>query len=134
MPTAEFLSIQRWSKMCWRSGHGGRPRRARRLASMPVESPTTSVPATGEAPVMQFFTRDWLGDPELSKCSPGTRGVWMDLLAAMHESDRCGEIRGTPEQLARIARCTGDDVRGAAQELRDSGAADVRIGNGVVTL
>lgn len=85
-------------------------------------------------PWIQFFTGDWLKDPALSICSPATRGVWIDLLCAMHELDRAGELRGTPEQLARVARCLPAEVAHALTELQTTGAAEVTERNGVVTV
>jgi hypothetical protein len=85
-------------------------------------------------PWIQFFTGDWLKDPALSICSPATRGIWIDLLCAMHELDRAGELRGTPEQLARVARCQPVEITHALTELQTTGAAQVTERNGVVTL
>jgi hypothetical protein len=85
-------------------------------------------------PYIQFFIGDWLKDPELSMCSPLTRGIWIDALCAMHERDRVGELSGTPEQLARVCRCSPVELVQAADELSASGAADVTHRNGKVTL
>src|SRR4051812_5461674 len=87
-------------------------------------------------PAFQFYTGDWLKDPDLSKCSPATRGVWIDALCAMHESDRCGSLSGTYEQLARVLRCAASDVQHATVELSATRTAVVSHNerNGVVTL
>lgn len=85
-------------------------------------------------PWMQFFAGDWLNDPLVSQCDPATRGIWMDLLCAMHQLDQRGQISGTLEKLARIARCTAEEMHKAVDDLRATGAADVQICNGVVTL
>lgn len=85
-------------------------------------------------PAILFYPGDWLKDPALSLCSPATRGIWFDLLCAMHELGRCGHVAGTPEQLSRISRCTTADVASAIAELKSTGAADVHERNGVVTL
>lgn len=85
-------------------------------------------------PFMQWFPGDDLKDPQLSLCSPATRGIWRDFLGAMHELDRRGQITGTPEQLARLGRCTAEEAASAIHELRDTKAADVTERNGVVTV
>lgn len=85
-------------------------------------------------PWLQFFPGDWLKDPKLSFCSPATRGVWIDLICAMHEFDRSGELRGSHEQLARIARCHSVEIAQALTELQTTGAADVTERNGIVTV
>ena len=71
-------------------------------------------------------------DPCLSLCTPATRGVWIDLLCAIHKLDRSGELCGTPEQLARIARCRTEEIADALTELRTTGTADVTERNGIV--
>jgi hypothetical protein len=85
-------------------------------------------------PYIQFFTGDWLKDPQLSICSPATRGVWIDLLCMMHELDRCGQITGTPEQLSRASRCTSVEMNAALAELETTKAANVTLRNGIVTV
>jgi hypothetical protein len=85
-------------------------------------------------PAFQFYTGDWLKDPALSMCTPATRGIWIDLLCAMHEADQSGTISGTAEQLARIARCSPVDLDHAIADLQTTGAAVVTKRVGVVTV
>lgn len=85
-------------------------------------------------PSLQFYIGDWLKDANLSMCSPLARGIWIDLLCAMHELDRKGELRGTPDQLARVARCLPVEIVQALDELSNSGAAEVTHRNGVYTV
>lgn len=85
-------------------------------------------------PAIMLYTGDWLKDPKLSMCSPLTRGIWIDAICAMHESDRSGSLTGTPDQLARVLRCAPSEVNSAIAELRSTGAADIRESNGLVTL
>lgn len=85
-------------------------------------------------PAFQFYTGDWLKDPELSMCSPSTRGIWIDLLCAMHEMDRSGQITGTTEQLARLCRCTAVNFVQALEELKATNTATVTERNGKVTV
>lgn len=83
-------------------------------------------------PAMQFYTGDWKKDPELSLCSPATRGVWVDLLCAMHDADRCGKVSGTMQQLARIGRCTEVEMRETIDELKRTKTATVTFCNDFV--
>lgn len=73
-------------------------------------------------------------DPALTLCAPATRGVWIDLLSAMHEAGRLGELTGTAEQLARFARCSTADLALALTDLRTNKAADVTERNGQITV
>lgn len=66
-------------------------------------------------PSFQFYPGDWLKDPELRLCSPAARGVFMDTLCIMFESQRRGILRTngkpwTPEQLAKVVGCEVDSV------------------------
>ncbi len=81
-------------------------------------------------PHIPLYTGDWMKDTELSLCKPATRGVWIDLLCAMHDRNRCGELRGTSEQLSRLARCSPVDVENALTDLQTTGAALVEHRNG----
>lgn len=85
-------------------------------------------------PAFQFYTGDWLKDPQLSMCSPHTRGIWIDAICAMHELDRRGQITGTAEQLARLCRCTPVEFVHAVTELRSTETALVTERNGILTL
>lgn len=85
-------------------------------------------------PYMQWFTRDWLGDPAVSKCSPATRGIWVDILNGMHELDHCGRLTGSREELARLARCTVTEFGQAIEELRQTRTAEVTLRDDAVTI
>jgi hypothetical protein len=76
-------------------------------------------------PYLPLYTGDWLKDSSLTRCTPATRGVWIDLLCAMHDDDRSGEIRGTPDELARLGRCTTDELSHALTDLQNKRAAEV---------
>jgi hypothetical protein len=84
-------------------------------------------------PWMKFVPGDWLKDPAVSLCSPAARGIWMDLICAMHEAGQSGQLRGTNDQLARLARCQPAELAQALTELQASGAAVVTQRNENVT-
>jgi len=85
-------------------------------------------------PWFKFFPAHWATDVALSKCSPATRGIWMDLLCSMYADGDKGVVSGTIDQLARMTRCTPQEIRVAVDELKNSDTADVTECNGVVTL
>lgn len=76
-------------------------------------------------PWMPLYVADWLGDEDLSFCSPATRGIWIDALAVMHKRDRCGMLRDSVHALARVCRCNPEEMLAALRELRDRKAAEV---------
>jgi hypothetical protein len=65
---------------------------------------------TDKAPAFQFYPGDWLRDPELGKTSHGVRGIWIDLLCQMWFSNERGVLRGTAEELGRLARVSGKTI------------------------
>lgn len=76
-------------------------------------------------PAFQFYPGDWLRDPHLGMCRPETRGIWMDLLCAMHENGERGELTGTVQMLAQLARCTSAQMRRALDDLSGTKAGHV---------
>ncbi len=84
-----------------------------------------------------FYPGDWMKDPALRSCSVAARGLWIDMLCLMFESDRRGylqHVTGKPvtaEQLARMTGCSTDDVSQLLQELEDCGVFS-RTEHGVI--
>jgi hypothetical protein len=81
----------------------------------------------------KFEYRVWQSDPELSVCSLGARGFWLEIISAMHSQD-VHMITGSYEKLARLARCESSEVAKYVVELKEANAANVTLGNGTVTL
>lgn len=88
----------------------------------------------GKFPAFQYYTGDWMKDPNLSMCSPATRGIWIDLICAMHELGRCGQVIGTVDQLCRLGRCTSAEMSAAIAELRETRTATVSERDGRFTV
>lgn len=84
-------------------------------------------------PAFQFYSGDWLKDPELAMCSPATRGIWIDALCAMHASATFA-LTGTAEQLARVCRCTVLELHSAVEDLKTTNTAFIRERDGKVTI
>jgi len=84
-------------------------------------------------PCLNLYTGDWKKDPELSACSPATRGVWIDLICTMHDASTATLI-GTPEQLARLSRCSASEMHLALDELSRTRTARLSERDGVYTV
>lgn len=54
-------------------------------------------------PSFQFYPADWKGNSKLRRCSEAARGVWMDILCVLHDSDEYGVVRWPLTELARAA-------------------------------
>lgn len=76
-------------------------------------------------PYLPLYTGDWRKDPALTRCTPATRGVWIDLLCVMHDDNRSGELVGTLDDFARFARCSTREAALALADLQHKNAAEV---------
>jgi len=79
-----------------------------------------------ERPWMKFYPADWRADPTLRNCGLTARGLWMEMLALMHESERYGHLlvngkAPSDRQLAVQAGATIDEVVSAIAELESEG-------------
>lgn len=83
-------------------------------------------------PYMQFYVDDF--DNDTCGLSAVSVGVWLRLLISMHRK-RCGSLSGTPEKLAKITRCTVDEINSALIELENDSVCEIlRQSNGEVTI
>jgi hypothetical protein len=55
-------------------------------------------------PAFQFYPADWRLNANLRRCSAAARGVWVDVLCLLHDSDEYGVLRWP---LADIAQSAG---------------------------
>jgi hypothetical protein len=85
-------------------------------------------------PAFQFYPGDWMKDPQVSMLSAASRGVWFDLICAMHEAGRLGSLSATTDQFARIARCSTAEFVQALTDFQATGVANVTERNGKVTV
>jgi hypothetical protein len=87
-------------------------------------------------PFLQFFTGDWLKDPTVSMLSPAARGIYLDLICVMAEHDRSGQITSNRPALARLTRCSTDELASALNEWTLCGTVEVISddANGLVTV
>jgi hypothetical protein len=75
---------------------------------------------------MKFYPQDWRADERLRNCSLGARGLWMEMLALMHRSERYGYllINGkapTDRQLAVQSGASIDELSELISELESEG-------------
>lgn len=60
-------------------------------------------------PAFQFYPGDWRKDPGVQALSYEERGIWIELLCLMHESESPGRLMlgGKPYPMDRLARTMG---------------------------
>lgn len=89
----------------------------------------------GKAPAFQFYIKDWLSDPELQSASSSSRGIWINALCYMWESQERGKLEGTIESLSRLLNCSCDEFVTFLNESKTFHFDDlVTHDNGKVTL
>lgn len=81
---------------------------------------------TAARPWLKFYPRDWRADEKLRNCSLAARGLWMEMLAIMHGSERYGHllINGnapTDDQIAVQAGASSPQVTDLIAELDAAG-------------
>jgi len=87
----------------------------------------------------KFYPGDWLRDPDLRRCSPAARALWIDLLCLMFECEERGVLISggrpwTQEEIA--AAVTGDTSANltALRELLDKGVARIDKRNAIFSV
>jgi hypothetical protein len=85
-------------------------------------------------PWMMFYPADWSNDPALTLCTPATRGVWIDLICAMHELESTGEFSGTVVAIADVCRCSPLEALIAINDLSNNRTADITRTGPVYTI
>jgi len=59
-----------------------------------------------DRPWMPFYTADWTTNLKLKRCTHEEKGVWIDILCLMHESEEYGVLRWPLAELASAVRTT----------------------------
>lgn len=79
-------------------------------------------------PAFQFYPGDWLKDPNLRRCTHAAKGVWMDILCLMFESQERGVLitaqrAWSDEEIALAVGGDSTTVMACVQELTLKGVA-----------
>ncbi|MFT9361267.1 winged helix-turn-helix domain-containing protein [Acetobacter okinawensis] len=74
----------------------------------------------------KFWWQDWQRDPALRMCSPAARGIWMDMLAIMHDAEPCGHLlvngrAPNTKQLSLIFGVSEKEGKKLIAELEENG-------------
>ncbi len=77
-------------------------------------------------PSFQFYPDDWQADVALRRCSPGARGVWIDLICLMHQGEPYGYLASKTgafpiKFLAQSCGISIGKLAGFMQELEVNG-------------
>lgn len=87
-------------------------------------------------PWLKFYPTDWRSDPALRMCGLAARGLWIEMIALMHEAVPYGHLlvsgrSPTDAQLAVLAGTTPDQIPELLGEL-DAAGVFSRTKEGVI--
>lgn len=60
---------------------------------------------SSKRPSFQFYPGDWLSNTNLKRCSFEEKGVWLEVMCLLHDSDEYGILRWSLEDIACAIRC-----------------------------
>jgi hypothetical protein len=83
----------------------------------------------GKAPAFQFYVKDWLSDPQLRMASFQTKGIWIDILCLMWESNDRGKLTGTIQEFCKMLGATEEEFTGFLIEAKRLNFASVTKSN-----
>ena len=80
----------------------------------------------GKLPAFQFYPGDWMKDPNVRRCSPAARGVWMDMLCLAFECEDRGVLASgdqpwTDAEISAAVTGPTDVVLSCISELLSKG-------------
>lgn len=81
----------------------------------------------------KFEWDDWLGDDELMACTLETQGFWIKCIALMNRAG-VSELTGTVDQMRRKFGILPEELMRCVHDLKTNSAANVRFGNGDVSI
>ena len=78
-------------------------------------------------PWFKLDATDWLGDLKLRDISPAARGVWIDILCLMHQSEERGVLitNGEPWDFNKVVKRVANGSRACRQACRELVAKEV---------
>src|SRR5579884_1485638 len=79
-----------------------------------------------KSPWAKFYFSDWRSDPRLRMCGLAARGLWIEMLALMHEAEPYGHLTvhgraPTDAQLAVLTGAPSDQISALLGELESAG-------------
>lgn len=88
------------------------------------------------SPWMKFYPQDWRADEKLRLCSLAARGMWIEMLALMHRSERYGHLLigghvPTDAQLAVQVGSSTPEVSEMIGQLEAAGVFSRAVGGAI---
>lgn len=65
-------------------------------------------------PAFQFYPGDWRGNANLRRCSHAERGIWIEVMCLLHDSEEYGLLRWPLGDIAQAVGCKPQELRALA--------------------
>jgi len=89
----------------------------------------------GKPPAFQFYVRDWLSDPSLKQVEFSTKGIWIDFLCYLWESETKGELQSGKKEFCRMIGCSIDEFEQFLSDANKTSFCDISVtDNGIITV
>lgn len=62
-------------------------------------------------PAFQFYPGDWQANSNLRRCTHAEKGVWLDVMCLMHDSEEYGVLRWSLKEIAQAVGCKVADLK-----------------------
>lgn len=62
-------------------------------------------------PSFQFYPGDWQSNANLRRCTHEEKGIWMDVMCLLHDSEEYGVLRWSLSEIARAVGTTKSKIR-----------------------
>ena len=63
-------------------------------------------------PSFQFYPSDWLGNPNLKRCTHAEKGMWADILCLLSDGDQFGVLRWPLKEIATAIGVSSSALKG----------------------
>lgn len=62
-------------------------------------------------PSFQFYPGDWQSNKNLRRCSHTEKGIWLDVMCLLHDSEEYGVLRWPLKEIAQAVSCRPADLK-----------------------
>lgn len=78
-------------------------------------------------PAFQFYAGDWRSNAKLRRCSHAERGIWLEVLCLMHDSERYGVLDWPLKDIAQAVGCKVSELQSIVRKQVMKGAESGKV-------
>ncbi len=69
-------------------------------------------------PSFQFYPSDWVGNSNLKRCTHAEKGVWLEIMCLLHDSEEYGLLRWPLKEIIEAIKCKPEEVARVGHAMR----------------